>query len=64
MSEQIQPDNSWRFREWFFLALGLVLASHGLVSILEGCGVIVWYGGKPHFWFEEAVRAWIAGGKR
>jgi hypothetical protein len=51
--------NSWRFREWLAWVVLIGLAVHGIVDVLEDIGVIVWYDGEQHFWFEERLRRWI-----
>ena len=52
---------AWGVRELMIIAVLVGLAVHGMVDILEDSGVIVWYGGEQHFWFEEEVRRWIHG---
>lgn len=52
---------AWGVREWIIMAVLIGLASHGMVDILEDTGVIVWYDGGQHFWFEEDLRRWIHG---
>lgn len=52
---------AWCLRDWIIIAVLIGLATHGAVDILEDHGVIMWYGGVQHFWFEEDLRRWIHG---
>lgn len=58
-SQSFDWSKAFLFPDWLVLVLLVGLATHGLVTILEGCGIIVWYDGAQHFWFEDDVRRWI-----
>jgi hypothetical protein len=51
--------NCWGVYELIVMLVFVFLSSYGLTKILEGCGMVVWYDGAQHFWFEEDVRRWI-----
>jgi len=58
-SDATRCSAAWRLREWIVLALLIGLATHGGMEILKDFGVVVWYEGGWHFWFEEQLRQWI-----
>lgn len=58
-SDSSRCSAAWRLREWLALVLLVGLAIHGLVTILEDTGVVVYYDDEQHFWFEESLRRWI-----
>jgi len=58
-SDSSRCSAAWGLREWLALVVLIGLAVHGAVTIAENTGVIVWYDGGQHFWFEEQVRRWI-----